>query len=420
MSPSPQPASPPNAAPNQLPGGLGMIEFVALMAMLISLTAVAIDIMLPALPQIAEAYGFQSTTHAQWVLAIYLMGFALGQFVMGSLVDRFGRRGPLLAGLAVYTLGSLLVLVAPDHTWMLLGRLVQGIACAAPRVAAQATVRDCFTGRQMARVMSLVMMAFILVPVVAPAVGQGLMLISSWQAIFVALCLFGIGMALWVYIRLPETLAPERQRPLKVGNVMGAIGDFLSRRICVGYTLCMGCAFGGLLGYVNSSQQIFVEVYDVEALYPVLFGIVALAMASASFVNSVLVERLGMRLLSHGMMAAMVATTLVLASLALAGSMNLWVFVLGQMLIFFQIGMIGPNVTALAMEPVGHIAGSAAAFMGGLSTLLASVLGVIIGQLFDGSVVPLLAGFFVFSLMGFALMAWAEQGRLFTPANRAA
>lgn len=389
-------------------------EFVAMMAGLMALTALSIDIMLPALPMIRADFGIADENRQQLVVTSYVLGFAIGQLFHGPLSDRFGRKPVLLIGLAAYAAASFACLVAGAFEVLLFARVVQGIANAAPRVVAIAVVRDVYGGRRMAEVMSFVMMVFIVVPVLAPSLGGLFLLAGSWHLIFAFLFVVSIVILGWMALRLPETRLPENRDPLSVAWLVAAFREAATTRQTLGYTLATGAVFGGLMGYINSAQQIFVEIYGLGAWFPAVFGCVAAALAVASFVNSRLVGEIGMRRVSHAALLGFLLASLVHLGVALVtGVPPLAVFVLLLAVALFCFGLLMPNFNALAMEPMGRIAGTASSFVGAVTTGLAALLGFWTGQRYDGTVLPLLEGFVVFSLIGLVLVLVTEGGRLF-------
>jgi MFS transporter, DHA1 family, multidrug resistance protein len=389
-------------------------EFVAMMATLMALTALSIDVMLPALPQIREEFGLADPNRQQLVVTLYVVGFAFGQLFHGPLSDWLGRKPVLLVGLAIYALASFACIVAGSFETLLAARFLQGLANAAPRIVAIAVVRDIYGGRRMAEVMSFVMMVFIVVPVIAPSVGGAFLLVGSWHLIFAALCAIALAAGVWMALRLPETRPPERREPLSAAWLLGAFGDAATTRQTLGYTLATGALFGALMGYINSAQQIFVDVYGLGAWFPAVFGLVACALALASFLNSRMVMQLGMRRISHAALLGFIAVALLHVGLEAGfGRPPLAAFVALLALDLFCFGLIMSNFNALAMEPMGRIAGTASSFVGAVTTAVAAALGLYVGQRFDGTVLPLLAGFAAFGLLGLAIVLVTERGRLF-------
>lgn len=392
----------------------GVAEFVAIVAAMIAVTALSIDIMLPALPEIGQAFGLEDENSRQLVITCYILGFALGQVVYGPLSDSYGRKPLLLAGLALFAVGSVATLAAGDFTALLLARAAQGFGGGAPRVIAVAIVRDLYGGRRMARIMSFAMMVFVIVPIVAPSVGQGLMELGEWRWVFAFLLLFCVVL-MAVTLRLPETRPRGTRSPFSLAWLAGAVREILADRLAVGYTVATGFVFGCLMAYVNTAQQVFAGVFQLGDAFPLVFGSIAIAVALASLLNARLVERVGMRLLSHAALAGhflSAAANLALA-LLLAATPPLAVYCLLVALNLFCFGFIMPNFNALAMEPLQRIAGTASSFIGCVTTGAGAVLGWVVGQQFDGTVVPLLAGFTLMSAAALVVIVFTERGRLF-------
>jgi MFS transporter, DHA1 family, multidrug resistance protein len=388
-------------------------EFVGMVAALMALNALAIDIMLPALHEIGTALRVARENDRQAILSIYLLGFGIGQLLIGSVSDRFGRRPVLLWGLAVYVAAAILCAAAPGFETLLAGRLLQGIASAAPRVVTLSIVRDCYHGRRMASVMSLAMMVFMAVPVLAPSIGQVIVLAAPWRIIFALLAAYGLGMAAWVAIRLPETLPRSRRRSVAPRQVLSAFREVLTTRQTLGYALAGGMMFGALFGFLLSAQQIFTDVFGMGPYFPIAFAGVALAMSLSSFLNSRLVVRFGMRRLSHGAMAAFTILAATTSVLALLDRLTLVPFMLLLAGIMFLLGMVFSNFNALALEPQGRLAGTASSVIGSITTLVATIIGSAVGHAYDGTLVPLSTGYVVFGAASLAMVAFTERGRLF-------
>lgn len=398
----------------------GFTEFIALCALLMAMTALSIDIMLPALPEIGRALNVVDPNDRQLVVTTYMLGFAVGQLAYGPLSDSFGRKPMLMIGLVLFAAASLVATMAGSFSTLLLARAAQGLGTAAPRVIALAVVRDLFGGRDMARVMSFVMMIFIIAPVLAPGLGEIILFFGDWSWIFAFLFAVGLATILWSSTRLPETRPPDAREPLSIAWLGTAIWETVSTRQTLGYTAATGMIFGALLGYINSAQQVFVDIYDSGSLFAVFFGIVAAALALASFANGRLVANFGMRRMSHTALLGFIVTAAIHLALAafFAGPPPLWLFcaLLSLNLFFFGIAM--PNFNAMAMEPLGRIAGTASSFVGAFTTASAAVFGWYIGQRFDGTVVPLLTGYIVLGGMAIATVAVTERGRLFQPQHQ--
>jgi DHA1 family bicyclomycin/chloramphenicol resistance-like MFS transporter len=397
-------------------------EFIAMMASLMALNALAIDIMLPGLQQIGASLGVENENHRQYVITSYLIGFGFAQLVYGPLSDRLGRRIPMLGGLAIYILAGLAIVVTPSFGMLLALRFVQGMGSAAMRVITVSIVRDIFGGRQMAEAMSLIMMVFMIAPVVAPAAGQAVMLFGDWHLIFVFISVIAILNAVWAYLRLPETLDPKDVRSLRIGTILDGFRIVLTNRMALCYTIASTFIFGALFGFINSAQQVYVGIYGLGLWFPVAFAAVAAFMSLSSFLNSRLVGRFGMRKLSHGALVGFIAVNAIWLTCQILwnGPMPFPLFITLFALAMFQFGWIGSNFNTLAMEPLGHVAGTASSVLGFMGTVGGAVLGAIIGQAFDGTALPMIGGFFLVSLMGLVFVLVAEKGRLFQAHNKAA
>ncbi len=389
-------------------------EFVAMMALMTSLVAMSIDLMLPALNTIGTDLGVPHENASQLIVTMVFLGLAIGQLLYGPLSDSIGRKPAIYLGFALFFAGSLLAIVAVNVPMMLTGRLLQGLGVAGPRSVSMALIRDRFAGRAMARVMSFIMAVFIIVPIVAPALGQVILLVAAWRAIFVILFLLGVVALVWFGLRQPETLPVERRAPLSLIRIGHVFREVLSYRIALGYTLMAGVVAAVLQSYLSSAQQIFQIQYGLGPLFPLFFAINALAIGLASFTNGRLVIRYGMRPLLTIALLVFVSVTLVFAGVALAtgGQPPLWLLMAYFVPCFFCLGILFGNMNAMAMEPLGHTAGIGAAVVGSLSTFVAIPLGAIIGQAYNGTVMPLAIGFAALALGALGLMRWAERGQM--------
>lgn len=387
------------------------VEFIALVALTTSLVAMAIDTMLPALGSMAGELGAASPNDRQLVLSTFFAGMMAGQMLCGPASDTVGRRPALFAGIALFIAGNVLCTLTHSFGWLLAGRALSGFGAAAPRVVAVALVRDAYGGRSMARVMSFVSTVFILVPVLAPSIGQAVVALSSWRVIFAALVVIALVNGLWVLLRQPETLPPERRLPFSVRSIGRGVAETFRVPLTLGYMVSTGVVFGAFINYLATAQQIFQEQYAAGKLFPVYFGLLASGIGVASFVNGRLVMRFGMRKLCR---LALFGTSS-LSIVAFAGAW-LWhghppLLALMAYLIpcFFFNGILFGNFNARAMEPMGHIAGVAAAVTGSVSTLVALAIGTPFGRAYDGTVLPLIAGYMSCALLALALTTWAES-----------
>lgn len=397
---------------------MGFPEFVILIASIMALNPLAMDMMLPALPNIGSAFHIADGNRLQAVLSMFLAGFGLGQFVMGPLADRFGRRPVLLGGMVVYVVASVLAIAAPSFETLLLARMMQGFSTSATRVIATSVVRDCYAGRRMASVMSLTMMIFIAVPVVAPSFGQLVMLLTQWHGIFVVLMVYGVLVLAWSALRMPETLPMSERKSLAIVDVLGAFRQTVTNRQTLGYALAAGGVQGSLFAFVFSSQQVFTEIYKLGHYFPQAFAAIAIGVAIAGFINARFVGRLGMRVISHGALIGFVVVAAIMLVAEITHMLPLPLFMVLAALMMFGFGLMFANFTALAMEPQGHIAGTASSLYGSVTTLLGITIGTAIGQSYDGTLQPFAIGFFLCTLASLAVVMAVERGRLFTPHNK--
>jgi DHA1 family bicyclomycin/chloramphenicol resistance-like MFS transporter len=401
-------------APESLPHpGMSFREFVTCIALIQATIALAIDMMVPALGQIGSAMHLGPSNARQWVITAFLLGFSIAQLGYGLAADRFGRRNVLIGALLLYILCSFAAAAAPSFAWLLAARIAQGIGGAGAQVLSVSIVRDCYAGRRMAQVNSLSFMVFLSAPIFAPSIGQFVLLFAPWPAIFIGLGGYGALITAWVAWRLPETQHAEDRRGVAWAEVKTALRLTLTNRMSLGYTLASTLLLGSWLGFINSAQQVFAEVFRVPKLFPLIFATCSICMAIAALTNARLVERLGMRPLSHAALLGFIAVSLAQACMALSLHDSLLTFTLLQSAMMFCFGLLAGNFSAISMEPLGHIAGTAASIQGFISMLGAAAIGFFIGQNFDGTLVPLTLGFCVCGVLATAVVLLAEQGKLF-------
>lgn len=395
--------------------GRAPLAFVAFLALMTSVVAMTIDAVLPALDAIAGDLAFASPNDRQLVVLVVILGLGVAQPVFGPLSDSIGRRPAALIGWAVYLAGTLLCVLAASPEAMLAGRFLQGVGAGAPRTIAVAIVRDLYEGRAMARMLSVVMTVFMLVPMLAPLLGQGLEALWGWRAIFGAYVALAVVAALWYALGMPETLPPAHRRPLSARPILAAFREVLTNRVAMGYTLSAVCVFGPFVVYLATAQQVLEELYGLGPLFPLAFGALAVAFAAASFANSRLVMAVGMRRLSLRGLGALIAISAVGLVVIEAGGWNgvppLWVFMGLMAGIFCCVAVLFANFNALALEPLGHVAGTASAVVMSLSSLGAAPIALAIARGFDGSLTPMFAGFLGLGLAGLGFMVMAERGR---------
>lgn len=387
------------------------IEFTILMALLMSIVAISIDALLPALGIIAGDLLLDNPNHAQYLIVGIFGGLAVGQLICGPLSDALGRKKILYGGVALYLAGSVICYFGNTLEMLMAGRVIEGLGVAGPYVSTVSIVRDKFSGRKMAKVMSLIMMIFIMVPAIAPSLGQGVMLLASWRDIFILYIVYALVIAVWVFFRLEETLPKEKRIPFHMPDIMNGFKEVFRNRATCLYTLAMGLTFGSFTGYLNSSQQIFQDQFGTGEMFTVYFGALALVFGLSSFCNSFLVERLGMRHICIRAYTAAVAASCAFLALHAFTDITLWMFLCYASVILFCYGLVFGNVNALAMEPMGHIAGIAAAVIGAVSSLISLFFGAAIGQMYNGTLVPVLCGFIVLGAASWAIMIAADKVR---------
>ena len=391
----------------------GARETIALLAGLMALNAFAIDAMIPALPDIGEQLGVANENRRQLVIVTYTFGFGAGQLIWGPLADRFGRKPILGIGIGLYAVLAFFCSFAPTFEALIAGRMLQGAAAASTRVLVMAMVRDLFEGEAMARVMSLVAMVFMLCPVLAPSIGQLILVFGPWQAIFWVLGGYGLAMGLWSFLRLPETLNPEYRRTLRFGELAEAARAVVRDRQSLGYTLAQTALFAGLVAYISSVQQIVDDAFGRPQAIGLVFGVVAAPMALASFLNSKLVGRFGLRRVGHLGISGFAILALVHALIATFIGENLLGFIVLQSLVLASFAFCSSNFNTLAMENMAPVAGMASSLQGVSGTIIAAFGGFAIGQAFDGTQLPFLWGMSLCGAIGLSLAVLTDRRRMF-------
>ncbi len=395
---------------------IGFVEFVALVAALMSLTALGIDSMLPALPAIGTSLGITGANSRQFIVTAFVIGFGVAQLVHGPLADCYGRRTVLLWSLGLYAVANVACAAAGSFVLLLVARAAGGAVIAAARVATIALVRDCYHGRAMARVMSIAFMVFMIVPILAPTFGWAVLQFGNWRAIFGVIAVLTLGIMAWFWMRMPETLEPDNVLPITPQRILADWRQTLGDRLSLGYTLAATALMGSLYGYLNSIQQIMADVFHRPNLLALIFATTSVTMAVANLMNSRVVMRLGTRLISHGSLCALVVVSIIHLAAILIGWESLVSFAVFQALTLGCFGLAVSNFSAMAMENMGRIAGTASSVQGFVSVTAGAVIGAMIGQAFDGTTVPLVAGFLLAGLVALAFVALTERGRLFRPA----
>lgn len=400
--------------------GMAKAEFIALIAMMFATIALSIDAMLPALPEIGQTLSPDNINRAQLVLTSFVLGMGLGTFFTGPLSDVFGRKPVVAAGCALYVLAALTAWLSPSLEVLLISRVLMGIGAAGPRIVGVAVVRDLYSGREMARLMSIAMMIFMIVPAIAPLMGAGIIALSGWRAIFLLFALFATVIVLWTSVRLPETLAHEDRRAFRAPLLMAAVKEMLThptvRLSIMVQTLCLGMLFTML----TMVQPVYDVIFGRADSFPFWFGLVAVISGTASLLNAAIVVRIGMRRIVTVSLAAQILITgaiLLISGWSLPDPWMFGLFVAWQASVFFMVGTTVGNLNAMAMEPMGHIAGMAASVIGAISTVLAAAVAAPVGLLFDGSLVPLAAGLLIMACIAFLLMLQMAKAEARLPAE---
>ena len=383
-----------------------------------ALNALSIDILLPALGEIGASLGAPGNDR-QLVITAYVFGFGVAQLGFGPLADALGRRRTLLYALAAFLGATVLCILAPNMAWMIIARALQGVAAAATRVVAVAVVRDLVSGRRMAEIMSFAMTVFMIAPILAPGVGQIVLLVAPWQAIFGVLLLLGAVITVWMMVRLPETLREENRIPLSLPAAARSYQIAANHRITFGYMSAAALIFGALFAFIATSEQVIAELYGLKEWFAVAFGGVAFGLALANILNARIVRRVGMRRISHTALAGFLLVNILHLGIAAIGQPPFWIYftLLTTALVLFA--WMGANFSALVMEPAGERAGTTAALYGGVTSMSGAFLGSLIGAMYDGTVVPLIGGFVVMGALAIMIVYWTERGRLFREAASA-
>ena len=375
-------------------------EFIVLMSAIMAIHALAIDAILPALSHISTEFGIADGNDRQFIVTSLFMGYALGVMIYGIASDSYGRKPPIYIGVSIFLMGTLVTIFSTSFEMLLFGRALQGFGSAAPQIVATAITRDVYKGRGMAQIMSLMMMMFMLIPAIAPLIGQGILMISNWQGIFVMLVIYSLMTLAWFTLRLPETLVPEERVTLSFSQIWSSIKEVFRNRRATTFMMVEGLAFGAILAYLSTAQQIFQEHFELGDRFPLYFGALALVMMMAAFINSTLVERLGMHyLVIRGASVLFLLSSFYLVVLFFNDhSVPLWSFMIYACAAYFCLGLLFGNIHSLAMEEVGHVAGAAASLIGSVSTIIATLIAAFAGSYYNNTITPIVLCFCVLML----------------------
>ncbi|EXB78333.1 multidrug effflux MFS transporter [Acinetobacter sp. 1475718] len=392
-------------------------EFALLMALLMSIVSFSIDAVLPALGEIGRVFDLKNNNQTQWVIIGIFSGMTIGQLIAGPLSDAIGRKRILFTGIVIYFLGSLLCFTTQSFEWFLVGRFIQGIGVSGPYVASISIVRDKYSGAQMARIMSIIMMVFMVAPAIAPSLGQLIIHFFGWREIFVLYMAYATVVGVWVALRLEETLLPENRLPMRLRAFREGFKEVVSNKTTMSYLLCAGFCFGGFIGYLGTSQQILMQQFGKTGQeFSAYFAVLAGVMGVASFTNSKIVMKFGMRpICIYGLLGLCLISLVFLGIQLLGVAVSFWMFMLYACILFLLFGTLFGNLNAIAMEPMGHVAGMASAIIGAASSVLSLILASIIGQLYDGTLIPMTGGFVI--LCGLAFMMTIYENRYLKKSN---
>jgi len=390
---------------------LPMPEFIALMAMLTSLVALCIDAMLPALSIIGTELNSTGSQQNHFLVSIFFIGMAFGQLFFGPFADSKGRRASILLGLAIFSIGTLICMLATTMEMMLFGRLVQAFGVSGPRISAMAIIRDIYVGDRMAKVMSFIMMVFVLVPMLAPVIGQLIMQIAGWWYILVSFLVMGAFTGIWFMLRQPETLTKDVRQPFSFSQTRESAQYIVTHRQVMAYIVLTGCIFGAFLAYISASQTVFQEIYNMGEWFPYIFATLAFSIGVASFINAQLVERFGMLRLCHIALHGHIITSFVLliTTLHFNGLPPVGLLIAGLFVDFFFVGILFGNMNSLAMQPLGQVAGIGAALIGAISSAIAVPIALFIDSYLSATITPIIIGFSLLGVVSLMLFQFAGK-----------
>ena len=391
---------------------VGRVELIGLLSAVMALGALGVDLVLPAFGDMRAEFALAADSNrVAGVVTVYVLGLAGGTLLFGPLSDRFGRKPALNLGFAIYTLGAVGAALAPSLELVLLSRLVWGVGAAGPRTVSLSIIRDLYVGDRMARMMSFIFAVFIVIPIIAPSLGAGIVAVAPWRWVFWLTVVVAVVVAAWA-LRLNETMDPAAKLALKPGELVRAARTVLGNRQTTGYMLALTFSFGAFISYLASSQLIVDDILDSSDLFPFIFGGLAAVMGVAMLVNANIVERLGVRRVVRRTLAFYITASFAFLLIALAtnGTPSLWVFFVSFAVLLSMHALLIPNTNSVAMDPMGEIAGTAAAVIGAVSTGGGAALGAAIDHAYNGTVTPLAIGFVASSIAAALAVLWADRG----------
>ncbi|MCF6308233.1 MAG: multidrug effflux MFS transporter [Flavobacteriaceae bacterium] len=386
-------------------------EFVALMAFLMSVVALAIDALLPALDIIGNSISTQSAVDNQLLITMIFVGLGFGPLLFGPISDSLGRKPVVFMGFAIFIIASFICVYSENLTVMIIGRILQGVGLSAPRTISVAIIRDLYSGDKMAKIMSFVVVIFLLVPIIAPALGKFMLDHYNWQAIFYIQIVFSLLIAFWFWKRQRETLIPEKRIKLDTSLFVNGYKELIRYKQTMGYTFISGFVTGSFMVYLSSSQQVFQEQYGLKEAFPYIFAGLAVATGTAIFLNGMFVLRFGMRkLITWALFGFFGVSILYVFFFYSSNNPSIEIILVFFAMQFFFLGFLFGNLRAIAMQPVGHIAGIAAAITGLISTLMAVPISVFIGRYVLDTALPLFIGFSICSFFSILILIYLKRG----------
>lgn len=390
---------------------LGHVEFIVLMALIMSLTALAIDSILPALSIIGDDFQLSQSKDTQLIIVVLFLGMAFGQFFYGPLADSIGRKPSIYTGIGIFLIGSLLSIYAHDLNTMLIGRFLQGLGTASTRIVTMAMIRDSFNGHHMARMMSFMMSIFVIIPIIAPTIGYWILTLSHWRMIYIVTAFYSLIILIWFAIRQQETLKPQYQQSFNFKIIWKNSITIFKYKSVMGYTIMSGLIFGAFLAYLSSSQYIFQTIYKTGSNFPYYFAALALSLGIASFINAKWVLRFGPKLITHyALTSVVIISAFALLVIYISGlPLNLNEGMVYFATLFFLIGLLFGNINALAMEPIGHLAGVGSGIIGSLSTFISIPLANVIGTSMDHNLNNLIWGFLACSFISVVILLFIKD-----------
>ncbi len=388
------------------------VGFVLRVSLLTSLTALSIDTMLPALPAIGESLGVEDGNNLQLIITLLFLGMFFGELALGPLSDSIGRKRALGIGIIIFCIGTVVAMTAASLQMLLLGRVIQGVGVSGPKIISRAMIRDQFQGKNMARVFSFVMTVFICVPMVAPILGQTIVKLAGWRAIFMVFLAIAISSFLWILFKQPETLPPADRIPINIGDLTKTTIRIFQHPLVLCYAVTAGLAFAILLLYLSTSQAMFEQIYDKADSFPLYMAILATGFGLATMLNSKLVMKYGMYRPCVGAVLGLVGIGVYFFTGGQEGGHSFISFMAGCYIVLFCIGILFPNLSALAMQPLGKVAGIGASLISAISTTIGVSLSIIVGRYYNNTLMPLAFAVLFCAILSLFFLYLAKRGKM--------